>query len=171
MNTTLIRGETTIARAMSDFQRKPAAPLRYPLLTRIGDWSAGIHDQAFAHDGELDTPRLQALRHEFATRLEHERRDTLALIAVLDERLAELRASQAAAQSEEAVAEVEGAALERATVDDRPVTLSETYDAAEHRLAGQRAVGDEGTQRLLDLRRELAGRGQHEGARTPRRPT
>ena len=80
MNTTLIRDETTIARAMSDFQRKPAAPLRYPLLTRIGDWSAGIHDQAFAHDGELDTPRLQALRHEFATRLEHERRDTLALI-------------------------------------------------------------------------------------------
>ena len=134
MNTTLIRDETTIARAMSDFQRKPAAPLRYPLLTRIGDWSAGIHDQAFAHDGELDTPRLQALRHEFATRLEHERRDTLALIAVLDERLAELRASQAAAQSEEAVAEVEGAALERATVDDRPVTLSETYDDAEHRL-------------------------------------
>lgn len=136
MNATKFPAATTIAQAVPGFQRLPAAPLRYPLLTRIGDWFAGTRDRAFViADSEVDTPRLQALRHEFATRLEHERRDTLALIAVLDEQLAELRAGLSAAQSGLTAAEAEGAALEHDAVDDRPVTFSEIHDAPDHRLA------------------------------------
>lgn len=79
--------DVQIHHAVTTFQRDPERPLPYRRLDRWRDWLAGWSDrpQLAGVRGETpDTPWLQQLGQECRTRLEAERRGTLAVVAAID---------------------------------------------------------------------------------------
>lgn len=87
MSAQLTISDVQISHAVTTFQRDPERPLRYRRLERWRDWLAGWSDQAQlagARGAALDTPWLQRLGQECRTRLEAERRGTLAVVAAID---------------------------------------------------------------------------------------
>lgn len=131
--------DATLPAATTAFQRGPAEPLRYPLSRQFLDWLSGVLDRPFAaKDAPVDTPWLQALRHEFGNAVERERRDTHALLANLDDRAARAAGAAAAAERELVVVEGRLAQLDAEVLSDAPTTAAEQHDSPEHRLARRR---------------------------------
>lgn len=133
--THLTAADTALPAAVPSFQRAPEEPLPYRRWTRIGDWFAGVRDRAFlpAQTDTLDTPWLHRLGQECRTRLEAERRGTLAVTAVIDDALSGHRR-----QIDNVIEEVARLAEQRAELAERPVpdtatTAAEQYDSPEQR--------------------------------------
>ena len=131
--------DATLPAATTAFQRGPAAPLPYPLHRRFLDWLSGVLDRPFAtKDVPVDTPWLQALRHEFGDAVERERRDTHALLANLDDRAARAAGAAAAAEQELVVVEARLAEIDAEVLSNAATTSAEQHDSPEHRLARRR---------------------------------
>lgn len=131
----LTAADAIVPAAVPAFQRIPEEPLPYPLWTRVSDWFAGFRDRVVlaTQPDEIDTPWLHRLSQECRTRLEAERRGTLAVTAVIDDALAAHRR-----QIENAVAAIARLSEQRDALHDRPVsdaptTTAERYDSAEQR--------------------------------------
>lgn len=131
----LTAADAALPTAVPAFQRIPEEPLPYPLWTRIGDWFAGLRDRVVLATqlDAIDTPWLHRLGQECRTRLEAERRGTLAITAVIDDALAAHRRLIANAVDEIARLEQQGGALAGRPLSDEAVTSAEQYDLPEHR--------------------------------------
>lgn len=154
----LVPEDAALPAATAAFQRRPAAPLPYPWLRQVRDSLAGVLDRGFAvPDAPVDTPWLQALRHEFGDALEHERRDTHALLANLDDLAARAAAAAASAQRELAVIEGRLAEIDAEVPSDAPTTSVEVRDRPEIRLKRRRDAQNARRTPLAQRRDALRG--------------